>query len=321
MAPSSSIVTHEVTYESPPFATRALAAIEQLAGYLEGIDAPKGDRPTTGAAPTRGRRVEFPAPRPARRRRNFANQSALSTSPPCCRCWETNTRVPRPPDARAGGGADGPLRRSRRDSVRPPPPPPERPREPGPRHSSRSASGTACAGEFAKALEWHAQAHEARTRLGDAGIAQGLIDQGIVLFAPASCPGPGDHRARSGPRAGGRRQPERRAGAQRPRAGGVGEETTSQRSRIWEESLALRREIGERSAIAASLNNVGNTDLVQDRYAAPASALLEESLDPAGDRRQVGIATSRQQPRGAGDVGGDYRTARRMYQENLAMRR
>ena len=88
-----------------------------------------------------------------------------------------------------------------------------------------------------------------------------------------------------------------------------------------EESLALRRELGDRSGIAASLNNLGNVAYLEGDYSL-ARARYEESL---AIRRQLGdrsgIATS------LNNVGlvaldqGDLASAGALHQESLAIAR
>jgi tetratricopeptide (TPR) repeat protein len=90
---------------------------------------------------------------------------------------------------------------------------------------------------------------------------------------------------------------------------------------LHEESLAIRRELGSRGSIARSLNNLGNVALDQGDYPA-ARALYEESLTIT---RELGdrwsIANSLDN---LGDVAyaqGDYSAARALHQESLVMLR
>lgn len=317
------IVTHEVTYESLPFATRARLH-EQLAGYLEDIDAPvEAIAFHYGRSANQGKKVEFLRKAGEAAQKNFANQSALehfSTLLPLLGDANEKFRVhltrgqvaelmgrygDAQQDYEAGLGCAGEDLANRAEA--------------------QFALGklNRLRGEFAKALDWHAQAREARTRLGDTkGIAQGLIDQGIVLVRTSELA-----QAEAATEQG---LAFAREVADRPSVGlalnGLGQVAWARGDYAaalahWEQSLALRREVGEPSAIAASLNNVGNIALVQDRYAA-ASALLEESL---AIRRAIGdkwgIATSLNSLGVLAMWRGDYLTARDLYQENLAMRR
>lgn len=88
---------------------------------------------------------------------------------------------------------------------------------------------------------------------------------------------------------------------------------------LYEESLAIWRELGNRRAIALSLNNLGNVANMQGNYAA-ARSLHEESLAIfKGLGDRHGIAWSVNH---LGDVArdqGDYATARSLYGESLAI--
>ena len=317
------IVTHEVTYESLPFATRAKLH-DQLAAYLEGADAPvEAIAFHYGRSENRAKKVEFLRKAGEAARRNYANESALeyfSALLPLLDDDREKFRVHlvRGQVAELMGRYDeaeldyqAALAAASEDLA--------------PRAEAQFALGKVnrLRGEYAKALEWHGQAHEARTRLDDKrGIAQGLIETGIVLHRTSELA-----EARSTTEQG---MVLAREVADTPSVA-LAQNTLGQVAWLkgdyavalahWEESLALRREIGEPSAIAASLSNVGIIALVQDRYAS-ARTLLEESLAirrAIGDRWGMGTALS--------NLGvlamwqGDYVTARSLYQENLAMRR
>ena len=90
---------------------------------------------------------------------------------------------------------------------------------------------------------------------------------------------------------------------------------------LLEESLAIRRELGDRFGIAASLNNLGNVALYQGDCPA-ARALYEESL---AIRRELGDRFSIAMSLGnLGNVAldrGDYPAARALHEESLAIRR
>ncbi|MBI3242469.1 MAG: tetratricopeptide repeat protein [Chloroflexi bacterium] len=86
-----------------------------------------------------------------------------------------------------------------------------------------------------------------------------------------------------------------------------------------EEGLAIRREVGDRSAIAHSLNNLANVALDQGNYA-EARARHEEA---ATLRRQIGDrwaeANSLNNLGNVARAQGDYAAARSMYQESLTI--
>ena len=88
---------------------------------------------------------------------------------------------------------------------------------------------------------------------------------------------------------------------------------------LYEESLALRRELGDKQGIAVGLSNLGNALQAQGNYASSRS-LLEESLAlrrDIGDKRGVAISLN--------NLGivvllqGDYATARSLLEEGLAL--
>jgi predicted ATPase/class 3 adenylate cyclase len=88
---------------------------------------------------------------------------------------------------------------------------------------------------------------------------------------------------------------------------------------LYEESLALRRELGDRSGIASSLNNLGVVAQEQGDYAA-ARTLHEESLAlkrELGDRS--GIAYSLTNLGVVAKEQGDYAAARTLHEESLAL--
>jgi predicted ATPase/DNA-binding SARP family transcriptional activator len=91
--------------------------------------------------------------------------------------------------------------------------------------------------------------------------------------------------------------------------------------RLYEESLAIRRELADRPGIAASLGSLGTMAYTRGDYAA-ARALYEESLaiqHELGDKHSITGSLT-----GLGAVAysqGDYVGARKYHEESLAMRR
>jgi len=86
---------------------------------------------------------------------------------------------------------------------------------------------------------------------------------------------------------------------------------------LLDESLSIRRELGDRQGIAWSLNLLGNVAYDQGDYAS-ARTLHEESLSlrrELGDR--LGIAWSLNSLGNIAHPQGDYRTARALYEESL----
>jgi tetratricopeptide (TPR) repeat protein len=90
---------------------------------------------------------------------------------------------------------------------------------------------------------------------------------------------------------------------------------------LHEESLAIKRDLGDKRGIAISLNNLGSVTHTQGDYAA-ARSLYEESLALArelGDKR--GIAGSLNNLGGYGVMEGEYAAARSLYEESLSISR
>jgi predicted ATPase/class 3 adenylate cyclase/Tfp pilus assembly protein PilF len=90
---------------------------------------------------------------------------------------------------------------------------------------------------------------------------------------------------------------------------------------LLEESLALRRELGDKLGIALSLGNLGNVAQQQGDYDT-ARSLDEESLALLRELGdKLGIASSLGNLGNVAQLQGDYDTARAMYEESLALRR
>jgi non-specific serine/threonine protein kinase len=88
---------------------------------------------------------------------------------------------------------------------------------------------------------------------------------------------------------------------------------------LYEESLAIWRDLGDQQGIASSLNDLGNLASHQGNYAA-AQALYQESLAirrELGER--VGIASSLTNLGRVASHQGDHATARSLHEESLAM--
>ena len=178
-------------------------------------------------------------------------------------------------------------------------------------------------GDYEPALAWLARAKEARAMLEDTrGLAQVFIETGMVLWRK------GEYAQAREPLNEGLRM-ARQAGDKLSTAlalNNLGNVVSDQGDNnaaraLYEESLALRREMGNKPGIAASLNNLGAVAVEQGDYAA-ARALHEESLvlkREMGDKS--GIAGS------LGNLGnlalehGDYAAARALNEESLALSR
>jgi tetratricopeptide (TPR) repeat protein len=90
---------------------------------------------------------------------------------------------------------------------------------------------------------------------------------------------------------------------------------------LFQESLTVRRELGDQEGIATSLNNLGILAAYQDDYLG-AKPLFQESLTlkrELGDRR--GMATSLSNLGAIATIQGDYLEAENFYQEGLLLYR
>lgn len=317
------IVTHEVTYESLPFATRARLH-EQLAKYLEGTDAPvEAIAFHYGRTENTAKKIEFLRKAGEAAQRNFANDSALdyfSSLLPLLTDDKEKFRIHlmRGQVSELMGRYEDAERDYRAalacavDDL-------------GLKARTQFALGklNRLRGEYATALDWLGRAHEARTRSEDArGLAQGLIEKGMILNRTGEFA-----RARATLNEG---LALARKVADKPSvalalnslgqlAWAKGEYDVARA--YFEESMGLRREIGEKSGIAASLSNLGAVALAQDDYAS-ARTLLEESLSiRRGIGDKWGIATSLTNLGVMAMWQGHYTEARALYQESLAIRR
>jgi tetratricopeptide (TPR) repeat protein len=89
---------------------------------------------------------------------------------------------------------------------------------------------------------------------------------------------------------------------------------------LYEESLAISRELGNKGPIATTMRNLGRVAYAQGDYA-PAGFLYEESL---AMRRELGdkggISTSLHYMGNMALMQGSYASARSLYEESLALR-
>jgi class 3 adenylate cyclase/tetratricopeptide (TPR) repeat protein len=317
------IVTHEVTYESLPFSTRARLH-EQLAKYLEGTDAPvEAIAFHYGRTENTAKKIEFLRKAGEAAQRNFANDSALdyfSSLLPLHTDDKEKFRIHlmRGQVSELMGRYDDAERDYRAalacavDDL-------------GLKARAQFALGklNRLRGEYATALDWLGRAHEARTRSEDArGLAQGLIEKGMILnrtgeFAQARATlNEGLALAR---KVADKPSVALALNSLGQLAWAKGEYDVARA--YFDESMGLRREIGEKSGIAASLSNLGAVALAQDDYAS-ARTLLEESLSiRRGIGDKWGIATSLTNLGVMAMWQGHYSEALALYQESLAIRR
>lgn len=326
------IVTHEVTYESLPFATRAKLH-EQLARYLERAY-PKA-LPLEALAfhyersDNSAKQIEYLHKAGEAAQRNFANDAALDFYGKLLPLLALNTvegfkedkekakihlkrgevleRIGNFDEAESDYHAA--LQFGKDD--------------PALTAYTQFALGklNRQRGAYAPALEWLRQAQERRTQLEDkAGLAQVLMETGEVLFRK------GEHaQARETLNKGlalAREAGDKLNAAQAFNnlgnvAWGQGDYATVRV--LYEESLSLRREIDDKRGVAISLNNLGVLAFTQDDYAT-ARTMNEESLSlrrEIGDKR--GIAISLNNLGLVTFAQGDNVTARAVHEEGLSL--
>jgi adenylate cyclase len=318
------IVTHEVTYESLPFATRARLH-EQLARYLETA---YGDNPplTTlafhyGRSHNQAKQREYLLKAGEAAQKNYANEAALDFYGqllPLLREVTEKIHIHRQrgkvlelmgrydeaeSDYRAALALaeNGPTGRA----------------------EAQFALGrlSRLRGDYKTALTWLEQAKAGYAALDEpVGLAQSLVEIGAVLWNQ------GEYAQAGAPLREGlalMRETGDKTGATLALnnlgivAWYLGDYAPAQT--LHEESLRIRRELGDRQGIATSLNNLGLVARAQGNYAA-ARALFEESLilfREIGDKRNVANSL--------GNLGlmsklqHDYTAAQALFAEGLAI--
>jgi adenylate cyclase len=322
------ILTHEVTYESLPFATRAKLH-EQLARYLEKTQPEALPLETLafhyGRSENKAKQMEYLRKAGEAAQKNFANDAALGYY---------GKLLPLLKDANAQEKIAIHLQRGQviefigkwddaesdyraalelaRDNA-------------SLKAGAQFALGrlNRLRGEFESALDWLAQAKEAHMALEDkAGLAQVLIETGMVLnrtgkYAQAREPlNAGLALAREAGDKLGAAQALNNLGNV---ANNQGDNNVARA--LYEESLSLRREMGDKAGISASLSNLGIVARSQGDAVA-ARALTEESLSldrAMGDK--WGIAASLNNLGLVAYHEGDYTAARSLYKESLTLGR
>ena len=316
------IVTHEVTYESMPFATRARLH-EQLARYLESVDASlEAIAFHYGRSENKEKQREYLHKAGEAAQKSFANDAALEYYG---RLLSLIGEGKEQAEIHLKRGevfgllgkwddAEGDYRLAL-DSAN----------DAALRARGQYALGrlNSMRGDYQRALDWLAQAKEERTALEDIiGLAQVLNQTGHVM-------GQKGEYAQA-------RQLFNEALALARRAGGrlqlalalnnLGNVATTQGDNkggkvLYEESLAVSREIGDKVSVAGVLNNLGSVALNQSDYTI-ARASYEESL---ALYREIGnkplVALSLQNLGVLAHVQGDNPAARRLYEESLILSR
>jgi predicted ATPase len=317
------IVTHEVTYESLPFATRAKLH-EQLARYLESVDAPVETITFHyRRSENKEKQIEYLHKAGEASQKNYANDAALEYYGMLLPLLKNDKEkiqiylkrgevlefIGNYDDAKRDYRAA--LETAKEDLVL--------------KAGAQYALGklNRLRGDYELSLEWLGGAKKARTQLEDAsGLAQVLIEIGMVLLRK------GEYEQAREPLNEGLAL-AREANDKFNTALALNNQGTvawyqgdyAAARALYEESLAIRREIGDKQSIAASLNNLGIVAYNQGDYAT-ARELYEESLALSREMgNKWGIAMS------LGNLGlvasdqGDYSAARVLYEESLAIRR
>jgi predicted ATPase len=320
------IVTHEVTYESLPFATRARLH-EQLARYLENVypDALPLEVLAFhyGRSENQAKQMEYLRKAGEAAQNSFANDAALDFYAKLLPLLKDDKEIIEihlkhgqvyeliGEWDEAESNYRAALELSKDDAVL--------------KASTQFALGKLkrLRGDYQSALDWLTQAQGAYTVLEDTeGLAQTLIETGGVLWQK------GEYEQARKPLYDGlalAREIDDKVNLARAliNLGNViGDQGDNRTARVLiEESLAIRREMGDKSGVAASLHNLGNLELVQGNYIT-AREFYEESLALRREMgNKVGITNSLNNLGNAAMIQGDYDAARELHEESLMLRR
>ena len=318
------IVTHEVTYESLPYATRARLH-EQLAKYLENADASVDAIAFHyGRSENKEKQREYLRKAGEAAQKNFANAAALEYYGkllPLFKDMEEHANEKIQIYLQSGQALEF---MGRYDEA-----------EDDYRAALELAQDNAALkanaqfvlgklnrwrGDYGVALAWLAQARAVYTALNDTTrLTQILIETGLVLLRK------GEYTQARDPLNEGltlaREAGDKMSIAQALYTLGVLTFNYTQKRSLYEESLSLRREMGDKLGISASLHSLGTIAHSQGNYTA-ARELYEESLmlkREMGDK--WGIALS------IGNLGlityaqGNLVAARALFEETLALKR
>jgi len=315
------IVTHEVTYESLPFATRAQLH-EQLAQYLETIaSSVETIAHHYGQSHNRAKQREYFQKTGEAAQAAFANDTALEYY---ARLLPLLTEPAEQVDLHLQWGAvlerlghydeaethyQDALAQSAQNGA----------------HTANCqfALGKLCRqrGDYAPALKWLAQARTGWEVLqNQAGLGQALIETGSVFMRKGEYVAAQQHTEEGLTRA-------RETGDQSGVALALtvlGNVALSQGNLatarvLYEESLALKREMSDKRGVSVSHNNLGIVALSQGDFAT-ARVLYEMSLvldREMGDKSGISLSLYN-----LGDMAlrqGDYATARKLFNESLAL--
>ena len=317
------IVTHEVTYESLPFATRAKLH-EQLARYLESADASLDTIAFHYAhSDDVAKQREYWRKAGEAAQKNFANAAALDYYEkllPLLNDAKEQTQIHMQRGQvfelmgkwdKAEADYRAAMELSKEDAAS--------------KASAQFALGklNRLRGDYEPALDWLARAKQARKTREDAtGLAQVLIETGMVLWRKGEYAQVREPLNEGLALARGAGDKQSTAQALNNLGNVVSDQGDDAAARaLYEESLALRREMGDKWGISASLNNLGNVVADQGDNAA-AWALYEESLAlkrEMGDK--WGISGLLNNLGNMALAQGDYSAAQALYDESLTLGR
>lgn len=317
------IVTHEVTYESLPFDTRARLH-EQLAVYLEGADAPVETIAFHyGHSENQYKQMEYLRKAGEVSQKNYANDAALVYYGQILpllkdRNEQAQIHLKRGQVLEFMGkwdDADGDYRAALESAND----------DPASKANAQLALGklNRLRGENEAALDWLRQAKDAHAKLEDTtGLAQVLIETGLLLLRKGEY---GQAREPLDEALGMAREANdklKTALALNALGNVISDQGDTVAARtFYEESLALRREMGDKAGVAGSLNNLGIVAISQGNYAM-ARALYEESLAlvlEIGDKR--GITSALNNLGGVTYEQGDSTASQAYFEESLALKR
>ena len=315
------IVTHEVTYESLPFATRARLH-ERLARYLENADASVDAIAFHyGRSENQEKHREYLRKAGEAAQRNYANDAALEYYGKLLpllndRREQSEIHLKRGDVLELMGRydeAESDYRLaldSAKDNM-------------ALKASAQLARGklNRLRGDYESALDWLAQAKQARADLQDTvGLAMALIETGMVLWRKGEyvqAREPLNEGLALAQQAGDKLNTAQALNGLGLAAWDQGDYLTA--LALYESSLALRREMGDKYGIASSLNNLGLLVSAQGDYTA-ARALHQESLELLYEMGlKHGIASSLNNLGLVVLAQGKPDEAQALYQESLAL--
>jgi predicted ATPase/class 3 adenylate cyclase len=276
------IIIHEVTYESLPFATRARLH-EQLAAYLEEINAPLDSIAYHyGQSDNRAKKLVYWQQAAEAAQANYANESALIYYDQLLTLLEDSPRhidiLLKRGTVLETIGSWGEAEAAYRAAL-------ALARAPLEEAGAQFALGKLCRlrGDFAEALGWLAEAQAGyRAEANDVGLGQTLIEMSMVhtrqqqfgVARPLLQEG-----VALANRSGDKKIMHIALNGLGNLSLGEGDYPTAQK--LYEETIALRRELGDKGSIVLGLlNNLALTTLAQGEIART-RAILEEALESA----------------------------------------